>query len=470
MVRMPWVKDFRAQAMVGFAAVIATTVAALVAALVLDHEAAENDERLLATFSENELVAVRIESSAEKMVAASRGYLLTGELSSLDSVRAAGDELESTVERLENRPGAPDLPQHLVRIKRSIVEYRSAFDTLVGEARAMPSREAIARAVEEELLPRRTELDTEVEKFVTYMERLLSEGHAARRASASRQLRVLSGIGGAGVLLAVSLAVVAARRLDALYESERAAKRQKEGAVRAREDLIGIVAHDLRNPLSAILMKACLIRGKTTDDWTRKSAESIESVAARMEYLIRSLLDAARIEAGHFSVARESCAVAPLLSSTLEMFSGLAAQKAIALQQNTAGDDLVVCGDREQIIQTLSNLLSNAMKFTPGGGKIDVRVSAAASCVRFEVRDDGPGISGEHITHLFDRYWKADVDGRRGSGLGLYIAKGIVDAHGGRIWVESEPGRGSAFIFEIPTEQKQAGDRRLTYETEGGSG
>jgi signal transduction histidine kinase len=441
--------------MVGFAAVIATTVAAMVAALVLDHEAAERDERLFATFSENELVAARIESSAEKMVAASRGYLLTGDGSSLENVRAAGDELESTVRRLENRPGAPDLPQHLARMKRSIVEYRSAFDTLVAEAPAMMSRQAIAQAVEEDLLPRRGELDRQVDRFVTYMERLLAEGHAAATASASRQLRVLIGLGGAGVLLAVSLAWIAARRLDALYESERAAKRLKEQAVQAREDLIGIVAHDLRNPLSAIVMKAHLIRHKTADDWTRKSAESIESVAARMEYLIKSLLDAARMEAGHFSAAREPCGVASLLSSTLEMFGGLAAQKAIVLEQNTADKDLVVCGDREQLIQTLSNLVSNAMKFTPEGGRIEVRARAATSHVRFEVRDDGPGIAREHITHLFDRYWKADTTGRRGSGLGLYIAKGIVDAHGGRLWVESEVGRGSAFIFEIPTDRRQ---------------
>jgi signal transduction histidine kinase len=256
-------------------------------------------------------------------------------------------------------------------------------------------------------------------------------------------------------LLAVSLAWIAARRLDALYESERAAKRLKEQAVQAREDLIGIVAHDLRNPLSAIVMKAHLIRHKTADDWTRKSAESIESVAARMEYLIKSLLDAARMEAGHFSAAREPCGVASLLSSTLEMFGGLAAQKAIVLEQNTADKDLVVCGDREQLIQTLSNLVSNAMKFTPEGGRIEVRARAATSHVRFEVRDDGPGIAREHITHLFDRYWKADTTGRRGSGLGLYIAKGIVDAHGGRLWVESEVGRGSAFIFEIPTDRRQ---------------
>jgi signal transduction histidine kinase len=463
---MQWVKDFRAQAMVGFAAVIATTVAALVAVIVLDHQSAENDARVLTTFSGNELVAARIESSAEKLVAASRGYLLTGDMRSLESVRAAEDELESAVRRLENRPGTPDLTRHLVHIKRAVVEYRAAFDTLVAEARTMPSRQAIARAVEEELLPRRVELGRQVETFVAYMERLLAEGHAAASASSSRQLNVLLGIGGAGILLALSLALVAARRLDALYESERTAKRLKERAVQAREDLIGIVAHDLRNPLSAILMKACLIRQRAVDDWTRKSAESIESVAARMEYLIRSLLEASRIEAGHLSVAREPCAVASLLSSTLEMFGGLAAQKAIALEQNTAPHNLVVNGDREQIIQALSNLLSNAMKFTPAGGKIEVRAHAEASHVRFEVRDDGPGIAREHIKHLFDRYWKADIGGRKGSGLGLYIAKGIVDAHGGRIWVDSEPGRGSAFFFEIPMDPKQAIELRSDFPPE----
>ena len=142
--------------------------------------------------------------------------------------------------------------------------------------------------------------------------------------------------------------------------------------------------------------------------------------------------------------------IADVLSATLDTFGALAAEKAIALDQDFGRGELCFWGDAERIGQVLSNLVGNALKFTPEGGRITIRAVESGFHTRVEVRDTGPGIAFQHVPRVFDRFWKADAEGRKGTGLGLYIAKGIVEKHHGRIWVESRVGVGSAFIFELP--------------------
>jgi len=441
--------NFKTQAVSGFAAVIAIAVGALVIVLVLDRRTTEARERLLAGYYDNELLASRIELDAERMVAGSRGYLLTGDLQTLENIEKAEAELEDAISQLGRARDVPGMAEHLGLVEWSVADYRAAFHRLIDEASAAPGQAAMARSIEAQLLPRRAELRRRLTQLVGEMDRRLAEGHASAAASASKQLRILLGIGGACTALSLLLAWMAARRLHALYVSEAYAKRRAEAAVLAREELLGVVAHDLRTPLSAMLVGATSIRRRSDDPMARKVAEAVERAAARMESLLKSLLDAASIEAGRFSVTRERCAVSPILASALDMFGGLAAQKSIRLSQWVDQPDRVVLGDAERLLQVLSNLISNALKFTPAEGEIEVRVHQASDRVTFEVRDNGPGIANEHVPCLFDRYWKGEKGSRIGSGLGLYIAKGIVDAHGGRIWVETERGRGSAFLFEI---------------------
>jgi signal transduction histidine kinase len=214
--------------------------------------------------------------------------------------------------------------------------------------------------------------------------------------------------------------------------------------------LLGIVAHDLRNPLGAIILQATLIDRNTGEAPTRRRAGSIVAIATRTEAFIQKLLDAARIEAGRLSVSWSWCRIADVLGSTVETFGPLAMEKSIALEPEIGRGDLGFWGDAERIGQVLSNLLGNALKFTPEGGRITIRAVESGFHTRIEVRDTGPGIASQHLPRVFDRFWKADGPERQGSGLGLYIAKGIVEKHHGRIWAESVVGAGSAFIFELP--------------------
>jgi signal transduction histidine kinase len=197
-------------------------------------------------------------------------------------------------------------------------------------------------------------------------------------------------------------------------------------------------------------MKAALLQLGADPEKTRAQAASIEKLGMRMEYLIRSMLDVTTIEAGKFSVMPASCAVDDLLGETMEMFEGLAASKQIRLEPRVREPGLAIHADRERVLQVLSNIIGNALRFTPQGGHVTLSVSRQAEAVRFAVLDTGPGIRREHLSSVFDRFWKDETVPKKGTGLGLFIAKGIIDAHGGRIWVESEPGQGASFYFTLP--------------------
>jgi signal transduction histidine kinase len=227
------------------------------------------------------------------------------------------------------------------------------------------------------------------------------------------------------------------------------AARQASGA---RDRVMGIVAHDLRNPLAAILLQASILRrrGSEPDRRSREPVELIERSARRMSRLIRDLLDIASIEAGTLAVECDRVAADHLIADSATAQKPLASSASLEFRLDVAKDLPEVWGDRERLHQVLENLIGNAVKFTKPGGRVTVGAAAKDSAVLFWVSDTGAGITAEHLPHVFERFWQARKDWRRGAGLGLPIVKGIVEAHRGRIWVESAAGRGTTFFFTIP--------------------
>jgi signal transduction histidine kinase len=240
------------------------------------------------------------------------------------------------------------------------------------------------------------------------------------------------------------------RRVE--MDNERLVGEARE-ALRAREDLLAIVSHDLRNPLgvvlasTALLLKANLPPDK--QDRARRQVEAIQRAGNRMNRLIRDLLDFASIQAGRLSVSKNPQDVAAMVAEVLEVMEPLAAPKSQRLVADVAAGLEIRC-DHDRVIQLFSNLIGNAIKFTPDGGEITVRAAPDREVVRFQVVDTGPGIPADELPHVFDRYYQAQRRNRDGIGLGLSIARGIVEAHGGRIWADSEEGQGSTFFFTLP--------------------
>ena len=232
--------------------------------------------------------------------------------------------------------------------------------------------------------------------------------------------------------------------------------RAMKRALRARDEMLAIVSHDLRNPLLIFGLTLQSIR-RSLDTGRTPSAETLAKgtrAIARMERLINDLLDVARIDAGTFVVDKTPTDLAALLRDAVEQHLPLATEKDIRLQ-TSAPSDLTIEADRHRLMQVMANLIGNAIKFTPEGGIVSVSCGPGSFGARVVVADSGPGIPADSLPHVFDRFYQTNAHSG-GAGLGLTIAKGIVDAHGGSIGVDSAPGQGARFWFELPVRPHQA--------------
>ena len=218
-----------------------------------------------------------------------------------------------------------------------------------------------------------------------------------------------------------------------------------------RDDVLGIVAHDLRNPLSTVLTQAALLRraGAEPERRSRKPGDVIERAARRMNHLIQDLLDVGRLEAGRLPVEQNRVSAHQTVLDCVEAQEPLAAAASLELRLDIPRDLPDVWADRERLLQVFENLIGNAIKFTRPGGYITVGAAPRDGDVLFWVADTGAGIAAEDLPHLFEWFWQARK-AEHGAGLGLPIVKGIVEAHGGAVWVDSAVGRGTRFLFTIP--------------------
>ncbi|WP_331612286.1 HAMP domain-containing sensor histidine kinase [Povalibacter sp.] len=239
------------------------------------------------------------------------------------------------------------------------------------------------------------------------------------------------------------------------YERQRADS-TTEALIRARaasgpgNEVLAMVSHDLRSPLNVISLNTERIAATTLEPATRTSANSVMRGVARMERLLCDLLDLARIESGTLSIVRRKHDVGALLLEVLRTYEPMFASRNITFTVEIPVGSVDAFFDHDRIVQVLSNLLGNAMKFTPGGGAVNLHAGRQPGHVAFALYNDGPGISPLALPHIFKQFWQVDDNSRRGLGLGLNISRAIVEAHGGRIWAESDIGKGAMFRFTLP--------------------
>jgi light-regulated signal transduction histidine kinase (bacteriophytochrome) len=226
-------------------------------------------------------------------------------------------------------------------------------------------------------------------------------------------------------------------------------------AVRERDELVAVVSHDLRNPMTIIIMQCGMMQRLVARDEGKHTVrmnaalDTMEGATGRMNALIADLLDKSKLDAGQYPLERKPLDVVDLLEQACALLVTLTSHKNIELNC-TSAQGLSFDADPQRLFQVLSNLLGNAIKFTPAGGRIDVTAWQVDDKVLISVRDNGNGIPAAHIPHIFERYWSTREGNPNGSGLGLYICRAIVGAHGGELWAQSEPGVGSEFTFSIP--------------------
>jgi PAS domain S-box-containing protein len=245
-------------------------------------------------------------------------------------------------------------------------------------------------------------------------------------------------------------------RLASLAVENARLYRAAQQATKARDEVLGIVAHDLRSPLNSIALWLQVVERQIQKQGAELQARSNEAMGAmttacrRMSRLIQDLLDVTRLEAGQLSLNTNPQTPTSLVREAVDSARAHAEEARLQVHLEVAESLPPVLADRDRLLQVFSNLLGNALKFTPPGGDIWVGAGLEGEQVRFHVRDTGPGMASESLAHIFDRFWQASRTDSRGVGLGLSIVKGIVEAHRGQLRVESAPGRGSTFSFTIP--------------------
>jgi signal transduction histidine kinase len=229
---------------------------------------------------------------------------------------------------------------------------------------------------------------------------------------------------------------------------------RSDRAVASRDDFLAIVSHDVRGILGGMVMSTDLLTKIAPEgeagERPRQEAQRIRRLIGRMNRLIGDLLDVVSMETGKLNVLPTEQDATLLLTEIMESFQLIATARNIQMCSEVESGELLASFDHDRILQVLTNLVGNAMKFTKPGGAIWLRLETIEGGIQFTVRDSGCGIASDQIDAIFGRFSQVIPDDRRGLGLGLYIARCIIDAHGGKIWATSEPGKGSAFHFTLP--------------------
>ncbi len=212
-----------------------------------------------------------------------------------------------------------------------------------------------------------------------------------------------------------------------------------------REDLLRAVSHDLRNPLQIVLLQAQRLH-RVAEDPLRRSAAAILGAAKRMERMLRDLADSARSDGGQLEIAAGPLSLGAFVREVIDSTAGVLDGSRVA---NAIADETpLVLADPDRLDRIFVNLVGNALKYSQG--QVVVRAQPDGDAVRISVTDHGPGIAGDDLPRVFDRYYRGQRHEGEGLGLGLYIVRKLVEAHGGRIWAESNPGEGSTFTFTLP--------------------
>lgn len=282
------------------------------------------------------------------------------------------------------------------------------------------------------------------------------DGHYIHVADRSRMVRDESGraIRVLGGVSDISERLHLETERTELLQREHEARTAAEAASRARDEMLGVVSHDLRNPLAAIGLCASALSQSIEpgSESVQRMLASIKHSADSTDRLIEDLLDVSSIESGRLALETRAENPGYLLEQTADLFAAAASDHGVGLELRITPDLPAVLADAERVVQGLANLVTNSLKCTDRGGHITLGAEPDPSGVRFAVEDTGVGIAADDLPYVFDRFWQKHREGRqRSTGLGLAIVRGIVDAHGGQISVESTLGKGSRFSFTLPT-------------------
>jgi signal transduction histidine kinase len=440
------IMSFGKQLLFGISAVIAVMMFCAAMSLATLWASRNETSEITSELLEQLETTQRLAVLSERLIASARGYMLTVDARERRLVDEVANELSQQLKSVTNEA------RRTLRMSQ-LVAVRLATERYLGEVYRVTSRSSVSELVyERDVQPAGAELTVAVRRLLE-SERRRAEQLTQRSGQRVQLAGIILVVGsGLGALIGVVLAVLVSRRLFGEYSRGQQTARAAAQAARARKELLDMASHDLRSPLHSIMLTVDVMRHEHGGS---PQLDVLEHSAQRMQKLVEGLLDASEAETTGLILERQHTTISKLFQSTIEMFTTQADRAGVRLVVHEAPTDLIEL-DCERVLQILSNLVSNALSFTPRDGEITLRATRLVDSIRISVTDTGPGIPEEERTALFQSFYQAHQGrdqkrSRRGSvGLGLYIARSLVLAHGGRIGVDSQLGSGSTFWFELP--------------------
>lgn len=381
-------------------------------------------------------------------------------------VRRLIRELEETQERLRDAADAGDVGTFRIDLESHISVRDGTLNRILGgeaETTTQLQGDVLGWIHPSDREGVRRELDRVAREGGSFS----IDGRVATRDGSTRWIRgkgrTLLGVGGrprwvTGAVVDVTAERVLAEERERLLDDARSARAQAEAANRAKEDFLALVSHELRAPLSAILGWLSLLRSGSLDaERSARALTIVERNAQAQLRLVEDLLDMSRVLAGKLALDMGLVDLAALAADVVQSWRPAAIAKAIDLEASVGPDSATVLGDAERLRQAVSNLVGNAIKFTPTGGRVEVAVARGDDLARLTVRDTGRGIPADQLTRIFERFHQVGVTGARtsGLGLGLPLVKDIVELHGGTVRPESVEGVGTTMAVELPLRESR---------------
>lgn len=421
------------------------------AILSLDKIVDEKNE-LVSVHAVELILAQKLHSEISMQFAAMPIYVLSGDesvLTSFDNNRKDFARILATLKSKDNDKGEQKLLDEISIAEKAMHE---SGVKAIGMIRGGASPKVVhdyfrkLRPEDRKNLPSllQTLVDTKMREF---------EG--AKKEDARISKRVLIFLSLASIVCIIFAGVISSLIIKIIKNKKRS--EEKEAYIsNARKEIIDTVSHDLKNPLSSIKLGLQYLEKKIsrnenyTDIDVTKGLTIIFRSVDKMEKMISDLLDHTKLEAGKMVLDPTECNLATFTNEIIEQFRPIALSRKIRLTSDLIEDGTTVYCDQVRIEQVLSNIIGNALKFTPEGGEIHVLMSFKKDDVIISIHDSGYGMSKDQLNHVFDRYWQVKETSKQGTGLGLAIAKIVIETHHGRIWAESEPGKGSSFHFSLP--------------------
>ena len=445
---------FRTQLVTGIGAMVLVTIFCGAMAVITLRVTTKSAERVTGRVVHDLEALHDVRLDAEQLVAVGRGYLLTGDDGDHKHFVELQRELDTSLEALRKRE-RPELAPKIALVEVAARNYAQIVVAAVESRRPGASIAATAQVVEEEIAPKRAVLQDAVDDLTDLEQSDLSRAsmHSGRVVQAVGITTLVGCL--VGVTIGIGLAVIITRRLSGEYNRKEREAREAEAAAWSRKELLDVVSHDLRSPLNAIVLGLELVKADADD----RTVSLISHSAQSMQRLVNDLLDASRAELAELELHLSSMEPQNVVDRAREQFDGLAAAAGIRLQTTCTANGTLMC-DRERVGQILSNLVGNALKFTKAGDEVTIAATASDGRVRFAVSDHGPGVPPDEQARMFEAYKQGSKTSHRGGiGLGLYICKKLVEAHGGRIGVTSGTGQGSTFWFELPRKSAERSRR-----------